>query len=147
MSFFIGEYKYNIDNKGRVNIPAKFRKSLVPEAEDTFIITQGRDRCLDVYPLNVFQEKIVNKINDLSESDTAHRYYTSFKGSTSSDSSLDKQGRIAIPQKLLEFAGISKEILIIGAFHRIELWDPQVREDYLDKMKNSEEQINNELMP
>ena len=118
MAFFIGEYRYNIDNKGRVNIPAKFRKSIVPEAENTFIITQGKDRCLDVYPLDVFQDKIVNKINEFSESNDAHRYYSSVRGSNSSDAPLDKQGRIAIPQKLLEYAGIKKDIVIIG----VETW-------------------------
>ena len=147
MSFFIGEYRYTIDNKGRVNIPAKFRKGLEPEADNTFIITQGKSQCLDVYPLDVFQDKIVNKINEFSESNDAHRYYTSLRGSNSSDASLDKQGRIAIPLKLLEYAGITKDIVIVGAFHRIELWDPQVREEYIDKMKNSEVQIEQELMP
>jgi len=147
MAFFIGEYNYTIDNKGRVNIPAKFRKVLAEEAENTFIITQGRHQCLDVYPLDVFQEKIVNKINEFSESNDAHRYYTSIKGSNSTDSQLDKQGRIAISQKLLEYAGITKDILIIGAFHRIELWDPKVRAEYMEKMKDAESQINQEIMP
>lgn len=147
MAFFIGEYQYAIDAKGRVNIPAKFRKNLKPEDENMYIITQGKDKCLDVYPLNIFQEKIVNKINEFSESDEAHRYYTSIKGSSSSDAPLDKQGRIMIPQKLLDYAGITKDILIIGAFHRIELWDPKVREEYVHKMENSEIKIEQGLMP
>lgn len=147
MSFFIGEYQYTIDTKGRVNIPAKFRKNLTPEDENTFIITHSPDKCLDVYPLKVFQEKIVNKINDLSESNREHRYYTSVTGSNSSDSIIDKQGRIAIPQKLLDYGGITKDIMIIGAFHRIELWDPKEREKYLERMKNSELQIDQGLMP
>ena len=147
MSFFIGEYQYTIDSKGRINVPAKFRKGLIPEADNTFIITQGADKCLDLYPLNVFQERIVNKVNGLSESKKEHRYHTSFTGSNSSDAVLDKQGRIAIPQKLLEYAGITKDVLIIGAFHRIELWAPKVRVEYLERMKNSEIQIDKELMP
>ena len=147
MSFFIGEYQYTTDDKGRVNIPARFRKNLIPEDENMYIITQGRDKCLDVYPLNVFQEKIVDKINEFSESNDAHRYYTSIKGASSSDASLDKQGRIMIPPKLLDYAGITKDILIIGAFHRIELWDPACREEYIKKMENSEIQIDKELMP
>ncbi|MBD3290890.1 division/cell wall cluster transcriptional repressor MraZ [candidate division KSB1 bacterium] len=147
MAFFIGEYQYTIDNKGRVNIPAKFRKTMSPEAENTFIITQSKDKCLDAYPLDVFQQKIVDKINEFSESDEAHRYYTSVTGSNSVDAQLDKQGRIAISPKLLEHAGIKKEIMIIGAFHRIEFWEPEARKQYLEKMKNSEVQIDKELMP
>lgn len=147
MAFFIGEYQYTIDNKGRVNIPAKFRKTMSPEADNTFIITQGKDKCLDAYPLDVFQDKIVNKINEFSESDEAHRYYTSVKGSNSVDAQLDKQGRIAITPKLLEYAGIQKEIIIIGAFNRIEFWEPDVRQEYLEKMKNSEDKIDKEIMP
>jgi len=147
MSFFIGEYLYTIDNKGRVNIPAKFRKALTSENENMFIITQGADKCLDVYPLNIFQERVVEKINGLSDSKKEHRYYTSVTGSNSSDAVVDKQGRIAIPQKLLDYAGITKDILIIGAFHRIELWNPDVRNDYIENMTNSELQIDQGLMP
>ena len=147
MPFFIGEYRYTIDTKGRVNVPAKFRKGLVPEDENTFIITQSADNCLDVYPLTVFQEKIVNKIDRLSESNKEHRYYVSITGSNSSDAIMDKQGRIAIPQKLLDYAGISKELLIIGAFHRLEIWEPKQREEYLEKMKAVEINIDKDLLP
>ena len=147
MSFFIGEFEYTIDNKGRVNIHAKFHKNLVDDAQDTFIIMQGQGTCLDVYPLDIFKDKIFNKINQFSESDEAQRYYVSITGANSSDAQLDKQGRIAIPQKLLNHAKIAKEILIIGAFNRIEMWNPDLRKDYLEKMKNKESQIDKELLP
>lgn len=147
MSFFIGEFNYTIDDKGRVNIPAKFRKNLNPKAKNKFIITQGKDICLDVYSMDVFKEKIVNKINEFSVSDDSLRYYSSLKGSTSIDVDLDKQGRIAIPQRFLDYARITKDILIIGAFYRIELWNPNIRKEYLEKMKNTELQIKQEQLP
>lgn len=120
---------------------------MTPEAESTFIVSQGKNKCLDAYPMDVFQEKIVSKINEFSESDDAHRYYTSVKGSNSSDAQLDKQGRIAISQKLLDYAGIKRDVLIIGAFNRIEFWEPDARAEYLEKMKNAEGQIEPDLMP
>ncbi|MBN2008141.1 division/cell wall cluster transcriptional repressor MraZ [candidate division KSB1 bacterium] len=147
MSFFIGEFEYTIDNKGRVNIPAKFRKNLSPEARETFIIMQGKGGCLDVYPLDVFQQKIFSKIDQMSHSDDAERYYVSVTGANSSDSQLDSQGRIAISQKLLNYAGITKDILIIGAFNRVEMWNPERRAAYLENMKNADGEINKELLP
>ena len=63
--------------------------------------------------MDVFQEKFVNKINEFSESDDSHRYYSSVKGESSIDVCLDKQGRIAIPQHFLDYAGIAKDVLMI----------------------------------
>lgn len=146
-SFFIGKYQFTLDDKGRVNMPAKFRKALTSEADNMFIITQGYDKCLDVYSMDVFQEKFVNKINDFSESEDSHRFYSSSKGETSIDVSLDKQGRIAIPQAFLDYAGIKKDVLIIGAFHRIEIWDPKERELYTERMQKANLSVDKQQLP
>ncbi|MBN1154616.1 division/cell wall cluster transcriptional repressor MraZ [candidate division KSB1 bacterium] len=149
MALLIGEYKYAIDDKGRINIPSRFRKSLGGDSESTFIITKGKeeDKCLDVYSYDVFEKKIVTKLNEFSESDAAQRYYTSLKGSNSHEAPIDKQGRITIPQKLLEYSQITKDVLIIGAINRIELWDPAARDNYLKRMANAEESLDKGLMP
>ena len=136
MSFFIGEYEYTIDTKGRLNIPAKFRKSMSPAANDTFVIKEGPEKCLDIYPLDVYQEKIVAKLDGFSEMKRSHRRLTSMIGGSSAYSELDKQGRIMIPPKFLAFAGLENKVSIIGAFNRIELWDPESRKAYAEECKS-----------
>ena len=147
MAFFIGEYEYALDNKGRINIPAKFRKAMAPEANDTVIITLSREKCLDVYPLDVWQTRIVDKLSDFSEMNKAHRQLTSLIGANSVDSVFDKQGRIAIPPKLLNYANLQGKVIVVGAFNRIELWNPDTRQDYLTQASEALDQIENELLP
>lgn len=147
MGFFIGEYEYALDNKGRINIPAKFRKAMAPEANDTMIITLSRDKCLDVYPMDVWQKRIVDKLSDFSEMDPKHRRLTSLIGANSVDSAIDKQGRIAIPPKLLKYAELEGKVVVVGAFNRIELWNPEVREQYQTDPNSALDEIERELLP
>lgn len=148
MDFFIGEYDYVLDNKGRLNIPAKFRKAIAPEANETVIITLSQDKCLDVYPLDVWQKRIVSKLSDFSEMDKDQRRLTSLIGANSVDSVIDKQGRIAIPQKLLTYANLTNKVIIVGAFNRIELWDPDIRQKYLaESNTNAVDSIDKNLLP
>jgi MraZ protein len=149
MPLFIGEYFYTLDDKGRVNIPAKFRKATSEEADNTYIISHGKDKCLYIYPMDVYENKIVNIIDQLSETDPLHRAYMSLLGAKSVDASLDKQGRISIPLKFLEYAGITKDVQIVGAYNRIEVWDPKIRSQYVEEIESSgidlEEKISNEI--
>lgn len=137
MPLFIGEYFYALDDKGRVNIPARFRKATAENADNTYIISQGRDKCLYIYPMDIYEKKIVDMMDKLSEADPLHRAFMSLQGSKAADASLDKQGRITIPPKFLEYAGIEKDVQIIGAFNRIEIWDPKIRETYLHELEGS----------
>jgi len=149
MPLFIGEFFYSLDDKGRVNIPAKFRKATSESADSSYIIQYGRDKCLYIYPMDVYENKIMDIIDKLSEADPLHRAYMSLLGSKSIDATLDKQGRITIPPKFLEYAGIRKDVHIIGAYNRIEVWDPEIREQFVKEIESSgidiEERIANEL--
>ncbi len=149
MPLFIGEFFYTLDEKGRVNIPAKFRRATSENADSTYIIQYGRDQCLYVYPMDVYESKVIDIIDKLSEADPLHRAYMSLLGSKSIDVTLDKQGRITIPPKFLEYAGIEKDVQIIGAYNRIEIWDPKIREKYVQEIEQSgidlEEKIASEL--
>ena len=146
MSSFIGQYRYNIDQKSRVNIPVKFRKATSPEANETFIITRGIDQCLFVYPLNVWKERIVKKVEQLSEADKNHRFFIRVMGSNASESILDKLGRIAVPTELLKLAEINKEVMIIGAFYKIELWNPKIYNLYLKESERTYEEVAEAIM-
>ena len=149
MPLFIGEFFYTLDDKGRVNIPAKFRKATSENADGTYIIQHGRDKCLYIYPMDVYEKKVIEIIDKLSEADPLHRAYMSLLGSKSIDATLDKQGRISIPPKFLEYAGIQKDVHIVGAYNRIEVWDTKTREQYIQEIESSgidlEEKISNEI--
>ncbi|MCH7760776.1 division/cell wall cluster transcriptional repressor MraZ [candidate division TA06 bacterium] len=119
-----GTYRYSIDNKGRLSVPAKFRKTLLPEANGTFVVTKGFDQCLSVYTLDEwlkFEEKLQQLPNTKKSSRNVVRWFTA----NAERLEVDNQGRIKIPQHLLEYAGLKKEATIIGALDRIEIWDPE----------------------
>ena len=152
MPFFFGDYKYTLDNKGRVNIPAKFRNADPKLAQcKYYIYFDEEDVCLHVYPSDEFEKRVVDFVDKLSTAKKKHRAYSSFLGENVIESSLDKAGRITIPLNFLEKAKIKKEVKIIGAFTRIELWDPKVRENYKNELGGAqakaklEEEISNEL--
>jgi MraZ protein len=147
MDFFIGEYDYALDNKGRLNIPAKFRKAISSNANETVIITVSQEKCLDVYPLDIWQDRIVSKLSDFSEMDKNQRRLTSLIGANSVDSVFDKQGRIVIPQKLLNYAELTNKVIIVGAFNRIELWNPDIRQKYLQDNNLAVDGIDKNLLP
>jgi len=146
MAFFIGEFFYTLDEKGRVNIPAKFRKVTSHEAQGTYIITYGKDQCIYIYPMDIYEKKMVSVIDNLSEANAEHRAYMSMMGSRASDASLDKQGRIMIPPKYLEWAGIDKSVHIIGAYNRIEVWNPDIRKEYQKQLAELSENLEEKIV-
>lgn len=114
----IGEYQHNIDPKGRVFIPAKLRDDL----GDHFIVTKGLDNCLFGYSMSewkLLEEKI--RSLPLSKARNMQRFF--FSGA--SDMEPDKQGRVLLPANLRDYAGLTKDVMIIGASNRIEIWDKQ----------------------
>ena len=114
----IGEYQHSLDVKGRLNFPAVLRKTL----GEHFYITRGLDGCLAVYSEDGWQrleERYRGLIN--KEGRMLQRYF--FSGAAELEP--DKQGRVLIPQNLREFAGLDKEVVIIGASDRAEIWDKQ----------------------
>ena len=132
---FIGEYAYSLDSKGRVNVPAKFRQSLSEDNENTFVITRGVDPCIWVYPLSHWKE-IESNLRSLSSISKIHRTFVRNTARYASPSTYDKQGRIILNPSLISYAGLGKEVLIIGVFNKIEIWNPE-NLDLADK-KNME---------
>ena len=129
----LGEYIHNIDLKGRVSIPSKFRDDL----GQSFIVTKGIDHCLFIYSKtewNIFEEKL----KSLPVTNLNARNFVRFFFSGATECVLDKTGRINIPNNLLEYAGITKELAIIGVATRVEIWDKTKWEQY-SNMDNLEE--------
>ena len=122
---FTGEYNNSLDGKNRLNIPAKFRKVLDPVNDRTFILTRGFEQCLLLYPLNEWQE-VETQLSQLSSIRSRDRNFVRSITRHAIPVQFDGQGRIQIPEALILFSRIQKDINVIGMIKKIELWDPAV---------------------
>ena len=121
---FIGEYSYSLDSKGRINMPAKFRQALSKDNKSTFVITRGMDSCIWVYSLNQWLE-IEKSLRSLSSLSKIHRTFVRNTARYATPSTYDKQGRITIPPSLIDYAGLDKDVLIIGMVNKMEIWNTE----------------------
>ncbi len=113
----IGEYRHNIDDKGRIIIPSKFREEIGMK----FVVTRGLDGCLFVYSMDNWN-KIVSKLQTLPFTKKDARTFMRFFLSGATVCEFDKQGRINLTNSLILYAGIQKECTIIGVNDRLEIW-------------------------
>jgi MraZ protein len=125
---FLGRYEHNIDEKGRLTIPARYRELLANGA----YVTQGFDRNLIVHP-TAFFEQLSQKVNQLAYNDPAARQLKRFMFSTAERCDIDRVGRILIPQFLREAAELNDVVMLIGAGDYFEIWAPEnwARQDEL----------------
>lgn len=129
---FMGEYHHNVDMKGRLIVPSKFRESL----GEWFVLTRGLDQCLFGYPLSeweIMEEKL--KALPLTKKDA--RSFSRFFFSGASECELDKQGRINIPAPLMEYGKLEKECVVLGVSNRIEIWSKQIWDEYFKASEDS----------
>lgn len=113
----IGEYHHNLDEKGRLIIPSKFREDIGRE----FVVTRGLDGCLFVYGIREW-ENIISKLKNIPFTKKDARTFNRFFLSSATALEFDKQGRINLPSSLICYAGIKKECTIIGVNDRLEIW-------------------------
>ena len=142
---FKGQFSYSIDSKGRISIPAKLRKHVTAEANDTFVMTQGTAACIDIYPNDQWQQ-FEEKLLKLNPFNPMEAKFIRMIMQHASDDTLDSQSRILIPQNLIEYAKIEKEVLILGALKKIEVWNPKVYEEYLKQSDETYESIAAKVM-
>jgi len=133
---FIGEFQHNLDQKGRIAIPAKFRKDF----EDGLIITRGIDKCLFIFSKSEWS-KLAEKLSQLPLAQANSRAFARLMFSGAVDEDLDNQGRILIPDYLRNYASLKKQLVINGLFNRLEIWDKNIWQDYKNKTENSSEEI------
>lgn len=145
MSSFKGSYMYAVDEKGRISLPAKLRKYVSPEANETFVITRGFEKCLFVYPADEWN-KLEANLRGLSSYDPEHRRFIRTLLELASESQLDGQARLSIPQELREYANIENEVRVIGTLDKIEFWNPKVYDDYKDGHSEPYESIAAKVM-
>jgi MraZ protein len=117
---FLGRFEHNLDVKGRLAIPARFRAEL----EHGLVVTRGIDRCLAVYPIEAWRD-LADRIHALPVSDVNARQFRRMVFSEASDLSLDTQGRIVLSANLRAYAGIERETIVIGLDRTFEIWSPE----------------------
>ncbi|TYQ13053.1 UNVERIFIED_CONTAM: MraZ protein [Acetivibrio alkalicellulosi] len=137
---FYGEYQHSVDVKGRVIIPSKFRDGL----GEKFILTKGLDNCLFVYSSQEWAN-IESKLRALPFTDKDVRAFVRFFFAGATECELDKQGRILIPQNLREYAALEKDILITGISNRVEIWNKDKWEKYMQGEDISMDKITEKL--
>ena len=113
---FLGEYTYSIDEKKRLAIPSKFRT----EAGETVVVTKGLDSCLFVFPQKEWQG-LAERLGAMSLRNRDERGFSRLMLAGAMESTLDKMGRIIVPEYLKEYAGLDKQVVIAGVFNRIEI--------------------------
>ncbi len=136
----LGEYRHNLDSKGRLAIPAKFREKLSSGA----IITRGLDSCLFVFGEKEW-EVLAQKLISLPLSQTNSRAFVRLMLAGATDILFDTQGRMLIPDYLRKYAGLKKEAVIAGLYNRLEVWDKDVWEHYKQKTESASEEIAEQL--
>lgn len=115
---FMGTYQNNVDPKGRVSIPVKYRDAL----GERFYVTKGFDSCIDIYTVEEW-EKFAEKLHKLSVTKRDMRDFVRFIFGNATEVELDKQGRILLPAMLRETVGIEKEVIVMGVGNKVEIWD------------------------
>lgn len=116
---FVGEYTHTLDDKGRLTLPARMREPL----GERVVVTRGFEQCLFVFPADDF-EKFMASFNTVGLGGADVRGLSRYFGSKAIEDAPDKQGRINLPQQLREHAQLDGEVIVIGAFDHVELWNP-----------------------
>lgn len=132
----LGEYKHNLDEKGRLAIPVKFRHDL----DGGVVITRGLDNCLFLYTKGEW-EKLAEKLVSLPISQSNSRAFARLMLSGATDAILDKQGRVVVPEYLRKFAGLKKAVVVAGLYNRVELWDEEAWAKYKEQTETNSNEI------
>lgn len=125
---FLGEYQHTLDSKGRLILPSAFREAL----GEGLVMTVGVDRCLTVHPQRDW-EHVLEGLRNLRTTDRKERAFARVMTSSAHAEELDKQGRITIPARLREYASLDRDVTVVGADSRVELWNTPSWEVYRDQ--------------
>ena len=140
---FRGRHEHTIDPKGRVSIPARFREILSKKYDERVVITNF-DSCLVAYPYEEWVQ-LEEKASSLSMVKKETRAFMRFFFSSATECSLDKQGRILIPQTLRDYADLSKDVVLVGQLKKIEIWSKERWNEEILKAHENFDQISDVL--
>lgn len=137
---FTGEYNFNLDDNHRLSIPNIYKKYL----EETLVIAKGFEKCLYLYNMSSWRE-ISEKVNNLSFTKAKNRMFSRSLNSGAYELEIDSKGRICISQKLIDYAGLTKECVILGVSNRIEIWSKEEYDKYSSENDNILAQLGEEM--
>ncbi|MBT4277886.1 division/cell wall cluster transcriptional repressor MraZ [Candidatus Falkowbacteria bacterium] len=137
---FIGEYKHNVDEKGRLAVPVKFRGDLAKGA----VVTRGLDNCLFLYTKKEWQ-KLADKLASLPIAQANARAFARLMLSGAMDVRIDKQGRVVLPEYLRKYGKVKKKVVVAGLYNRLEIWDEKTWETYRAKTEKDSSSIAEKL--
>lgn len=139
---FLGTHTPKLDEKGRFFLPAKFRDELA----DGLVVTRAQDRCLAIYPIGTFVT-MTQQVSTAPATVKQVRDFQRMLAAGASNEVPDKQGRVTIPPALREYAGLDKEIVVIGAINRVEVWDAAAWQHYSAEQESVFAVMNEEVFP
>ena len=122
---FTGQFTFSIDSKNRINIPAPLRKQFSTNDKKTFVVTIGVDQCAWIYPIGEWNV-IQNELKKLSSLSKTNRIFLRNHLRHASILKFDSQGRFVLPQSLIDYTSIKKDVTIIGVLNKIEIWNPNL---------------------
>lgn len=139
---FLGTHHPKLDDKGRLTLPAKFRDALA----GGLMVTKGQDHCLYVFPRDEF-EQMARKVAEAPFTNEAVRAYQRYLFAGTDEQRPDGQGRIAIAPELRRYAGLNKECVVVGAMTRLEIWQADRWQHYLEENEEGYAQAREEVLP
>ena len=141
---FSGEYRFSLDSKKRINIPSGIRKMLSPEADGAMVFTRGFEGCVYVFPHDEWK-RLTKRLNTLDSFNVKVRDFIRLFVGPAYKTVMDNQGRVLLPDNILQMARIEREILLLGSLNKWELWNPKIYQDYMQQNNPSIEALAQEI--
>ncbi|HID38700.1 MAG TPA: division/cell wall cluster transcriptional repressor MraZ [Calditrichaeota bacterium] len=144
---FVGRYYCSLDNKNRFNIPANIRKVFTPEAQDTIVFTRGMEgQNLYAYPLDAWN-RITRGLRALNPFDTSANDFIRIFAGDAYNARFDGQGRVMLPEYILKIGQIKRDLLIIGALNKLEIWNPEIFAEFEKQKEKNLKDLAQKLPP
>jgi len=128
---FIGEYEATLDNKGRFLLPSGFKKQLPEGATENFVVNRGFEKCLSLYPMKSWKP-IFTQISGLNDFDPNVRKFRRYFLNGATQIELDSASRLLLPKNLMEYASLEKDIVLVSAVNKIEIWDKNKYQEFFE---------------
>jgi MraZ protein len=131
MTGFLGEYEVTLDPKGRFLLPAGLKKQLSEEDGSVFVINRGIEKCLTLHPMSTWQP-IFERISRLNDFDPEVRAFRRFFLNGATTVELDSAGRVLLPKNLMEYAGLDRDVVLVSAVNKVEIWSKNAYQQLFD---------------
>ena len=141
---FWGSFRSTLDPKGRINFPAKIRKNLREEDNDTLILIRGSEKCIAMYPLSSWHD-FIDKIKEKVENDRQFAVISRRLMYEASEQKIDKQGRLNLSAGLIDYAKLNGEVLIVGYEDKIEVWNPAKYREFVEATEGEFQTLSRDL--